>query len=125
MSALLAACDISRLSFLVFDRVLRVPAFRLEFDELLGYVVSSPLRQYPQYGPAGLVEADALGERTPAGAAAALRHVPQLQDRHADQSIITGETVVFDTQVQLVAVRLRLVAKNAAIRRRQHFILSK
>ena len=90
-------------------------ALGLELDELLGDVVSSPLTQYPQHGPAGLVEADALGERAPAGAAAALGDVAQLQDGDADEAVVAREAVVLDAQVQLVAVRLRLVAQHAAV----------
>ena len=84
----------------------------LELDELLGDVVACPLRQNAQHGPAGLVEPDALGQRAPAGAAAALRHVSELQHRHADQPVLAREAVVLDAQMQLVAVGLRLVAQN-------------
>ena len=107
------------ISFLVFDSVLGVATFRLELDELLGDVVAGPLRKYPQHGPSGLVESDALGQRTPAGTAASLGHVPQLQHRHADQPVLACEAVVFHAQMQLVTVRLRLVAQNTAIQKGQ------
>ena len=85
---------------------------RFEFNEFLGDVVSGPLRQNPQHRPSGLIESNIARQRTPAGAAAAFGHVAQLQHSDADETVFTSETIVFDAEMQFVAIRFRLVAKD-------------
>ena len=87
-------------------------ALRLELDKLLGHLIVCPLRENAQDGPSRFVEADALAYRAPARARALLHNVPQLQHRDAYQAVLTRKAVVLGTDVQLVRVRLILVAKD-------------
>lgn len=54
----------------------------------------------------------APAERAPACTAALLYDIPQLHDGRADQPVLTREAVVLDADVQLVRIRVVLVAEN-------------
>lgn len=56
---------------------------------------------------------DALAQRAPAGAAALPRDVTQLYDGEADHAVSAAEAVVFDAELQLIALEAVLVTENA------------
>lgn len=87
----------------------------LELDEFLGDVVVVALREDAQYRPARLVHLDALAQEEPRGARALLDDALELEHRHADQPVLPGEAVVFDADVQLVKVELRLLRTDDAV----------
>lgn len=87
---------------------------RLELDKLLGHVIVVTLGQDAQHGQTGFIHVDAFAQRQPTGRAALGGHVFQLQDGHPHGAVLTGETVVLHTHLELVALRARLVAQGAA-----------
>jgi len=86
----------------------------LEFDELARHVVAAPVRQDPQHGPAGLVEVNAARQRAPERAAGPLDDVAHLKHGQADDTVLPGETVVANTQVKFIQVRVRLASQRTA-----------
>lgn len=88
---------------------------RLEFDELLGYVVVVALGEDAQDGEARLVHVDAFAQRQPAGDAAFGCHVLQLQDGHAHGAVLSREAVVLHAYLELVALWAHLVTQGAVV----------
>lgn len=68
----------------------------LQTHELLGHLVVGPLRQYPHDGETCFIHGDALDQRVTGAAAAAVSQLTELDDRHADDAILTGKAVVLD-----------------------------
>lgn len=81
----------------------------LETHKLFGHLVVGPLREYPHNGEASFVHGDALNQGVAGGAAALVRQLSQLDDRHADDAILTGKAVVLYWDVQLVGLRTMFV----------------
>ena len=90
-----------------------MPALGLELDKLLGDLVVGALGEDAQHGEACVVQVHPRAQRHPAGAAALLDDVAQLHERDADQPVLAREAVVLDAELQLVRVRVVLVAQVA------------
>ena len=101
-------------------RLAERPTLRLKFYELARHVVAAALRQNPQHSPAGLVEVDAPGQRTPQGAAGSLDDVPHLQDGQPDDAIFAGEAVVANTKMKFVAVWVRLASQRTSLQQKHN-----
>lgn len=71
------------------------------------------MREYPHDGEASFVHADAFHQRVAGGAAALVRQLSQLDDRHADDAVLAGEAVVLYGDVQLVGLWAVFVTENA------------
>ena len=84
----------------------------LELDELSCYVVTAAVRQDPQDCPAGLIKVNTAGQRTPESTAGPLHHVSHLQHRQTHDSVLACETVVADTQVKFVEIRVGLASQR-------------
>ncbi|KAG5275753.1 hypothetical protein AALO_G00124180 [Alosa alosa] len=97
--------------------LLRGALVRLKLDKLLGHVIVVALREDAQHGQSGLVHADALAQRQPAGHAAPRCHILQLQHGHAHRAVLACKAVVLHAEVQLVAIQARLTAQGATDRR--------
>lgn len=70
------------------------PSLRLEPDELLGHLVSSALGQNAQDGVARVIEVYPAAQGTPAGAAAPLQRVTQLQHGDPQHTVRPAEAVI-------------------------------
>lgn len=66
----------------------------LKTHKLLGHLIVGPLREYPHDGEASFVHGDALHQGVAGGAAALVRQLSELDDRHADDTVLAGKAVV-------------------------------
>ncbi len=66
----------------------------LETHKLFGHLIVGPLREYPHDGEASFVHGDALHQGVAGGAAALVRKLSELDDRHADDAVLAGKAVV-------------------------------
>lgn len=57
---------------------------------------------------------DPPAQRAPAGAAALLHHLPELQHGDAQDPVLAGKAVVLQADLQLVGIRPVLIAQDAA-----------
>lgn len=98
------------------------PRVRLETHELFGHFVVGPLRQYSHDGQASFVHANVPDQRKAGVHAALLRQLPELQDRHADDAILSGEAVILHGNVKLVGLGAVLVAQHAGTSTQTSFV---
>lgn len=99
------------------------PRVRFEAHKLFGHFVVGPLRQYSHDGQAGFVHGNVPDQRKAGVHAALLRQLPELQDRHAHDAILSGEAVILDGNVKLVGLRAVLVAQHAGRSTQASFVL--
>lgn len=83
---------------------------RFQPHKLFGHVVVGALGEDPHGSHARVVHVDALAQRAPAGAAALPSNVSQLQDGQTYNPVGAAKAVVFDADLQLVALETILVA---------------
>lgn len=101
------------------------PRVCFETHELFGHFVVGPLREYSHDGQAGLVHADAPDERIAGAQTALFGQFSELQDRHADDSVLSGEAVVLHGDVELVGLRAVLITQHAGWRNQHNIINNK
>lgn len=70
------------------------PRVHLETHKLFGHLIVGPLREYPHDGEAGFIHGDALHQGVAARTAAVVRQLSELDNRHANDAVLTGEAVV-------------------------------
>lgn len=76
------------------------------------------MRKNPENGQARVVEVDSRAEWHPRRPRALLAHLRQLDHVQADETVLAHERVVFDGEVELVAVGFFFVAKQTSERER-------
>ncbi len=100
------------------------PRVWFETYELFGHFVVGPLREYSHDGQAGFVHGYAPGERIAGVQAALLGQFSELQDRHADDSVLSGEAVVLHGDVKLVGLWAVFITQHAGWRRHNNIYVN-
>lgn len=71
-----------------------------------------PLREYPHDGEASFIHGDALHQGVAGGAAALVRQLSELDDRHADDAVLAGKAVVLYWDMQLIGLWTMFITQN-------------
>lgn len=91
-----------------------MPTLGLELDKFFGHFIIYALRENPQDGEACVIQVQAPAQCAPASAGSLLHYIPQLHDSNANETIFSGKAIVFNTNVELIGIRLIFISKYAA-----------
>lgn len=84
----------------------------LEAHKLFGHFIVGPLREYPHDCEARFIHRNAPYKRVVGRAAAFVRELLELDDRHADDAVFPGKAVVLYRNVELVDLWTMFVTQN-------------